>query len=235
MLSANLVKPGVLPGALPHEAPATQEPLASQFADLYQQREVATLGMWVFLATEILFFGGPLTAYAIYGGRFSDDFVAASERLSVPLGALNTVVLLGSSLTVALAVRAARLGQFRSVSLLVLATIVLGVVFLGIKALEYSHDYAEGLIPGIRFTAEWRPGVEARHAELFFFFYFFLTLLHAVHMLVGLAAWAVLLLRTLRGRFSVRWNAPIEVAGLYWHFVDVVWVFLFPLLYLLRH
>jgi cytochrome c oxidase subunit 3 len=208
---------------------------AHQFEDLGQQHEAATLGMWLFLGTEVLFFGGLFTAYAVARSRYPEEFVEGSRRLSITLGALNTVVLICSSLTVVLAVHAVQLNRQQALRWFVGATIALGLAFLGVKAVEYTQEYHEGLMPAIDFRTDgWPAGIDARHAELFFVFYFLLTLLHAAHMLIGLGVWAVLLALAWRGRYSPQSHTPLEVAGLYWHFVDIVWVFLFPLLYLIR-
>lgn len=230
--------------------------LAHHFEDLEQQHQAATLGMWLFLGTEVLFFGGLLASYAVFRSHYAEDFSAGSNELSVPLGALNTAVLLGSSLTMALAVHAARIvagtesSKPRPVAgashpgsapatraiLFLACTLFLGAAFLGVKAVEYAHDYEAGLIPGVNFrSAGWPVDVNAGHVQLFFVFYFCLTLLHSVHMIVGLGVLAVLLILAYRGRFTDGRYTPLEVAGLYWHFVDIVWVFLFPLLYLVRY
>jgi cytochrome c oxidase subunit 3 len=209
--------------------------LAHHFADLHQQHEAATLGMWTFLATEVLFFGGVLTGYTVYRSQYPEEFQAASERLSVPLAATNTVVLICSSLTVVLALHAAKSGRKELVPLFLAATLVLGLGFLGIKFYEYSLDYREHLIPGSDYQPEgWGP-LPLGSAELFMTFYFILTGLHAVHMLVGMGVLVWLLTGALRGRYSERNFTAVEVFGLYWHFVDIVWIFLFPLLYLVRH
>lgn len=221
-------------------------PLAHHFATPAQQHHAAVLGMWMFLITEILLFGGVFLGYVVYRVKFYDAFVAASEHLGqsvggvehVPfLGGLNTIVLLGSSFTMALAVRAAQLGQTSKLIRYLGLTLVLGTIFLGIKAYEYTHDWNESLIPGLKFdVAKWTsPTIDGRHIELFFVFYFVLTGLHAIHMVIGMAILGILLLKSRRGRYSAAYYTPIEVAGLYWHFVDVVWIFLFPLLYLIRH
>lgn len=217
-------------------------PLAHHFENLEQQHEANTLGMWMFLATEVLFFGGLFTGYTICRWRYSGDFQAASERLSVWLGAVNTAVLICSSLTMALALYSARLGNRNGLIGFLAATMLLGSVFLGIKAVEYTTDYNESLIPGSKFAFKEHsespargPTADPRHAELFFVFYFVMTLVHAIHMLIGLGVLLVLLILSLRRRFSSEYFTPIEIAGLYWHFVDIIWVFLFPLLYLVRH
>jgi len=216
-------------------------PLAHHFENLEQQHEANTLGMWMFLATEVLFFGGLFTAYAICRWHFPEDFQAASERLIVWLGAVNTAVLICSSLTMALAIYSARIGNRKTQVGFLAATMILGSVFLGIKVVEYTTDYNEWLIPGVRF--DWSKAldhshgqsVNPQHAELFFVFYFIMTLLHAIHMIVGLGVLLVLLVLSFRGRYGPAYYTPLEVAGLYWHFVDIIWVFLFPLLYLIRH
>ena len=200
-----------------------------QFDDIEQEHESASLGMWIFLATEVMFFGGMFLGYAVYRGAYSTAYAQASRHLDVLLGGINTGVLLSSSLTMALAVRAAQLGGRRIVVLFLLATIVLGLVFLGIKGFEYYHKYEEHLIPGSHFEFS---GPNANHAQVFFSFYFVMTGMHALHMIVGIGVMLTMILMTLRRRFSSEYYFPIEMAGLYWHFVDIVWVFLFPLLYL---
>jgi cytochrome c oxidase subunit 3 len=207
--------------------------VAHQFDDAVQQREAATLGMWVFLVTEIMMFGGLFTAYVLYRSRFPDVFAAASHHLDTTLGAVNTLVLLGSSLTMALAVRASQLGSRRGSVLGMIATMVLGAVFLGIKAYEYAHKFHEGLVPGPHFVFH---GHESRSAELFFSLYFAMTGLHALHMVIGMGMLTTLTIMAARRRFSAAYHTPVELGGLYWHFVDIVWIYLFPLLYLLgRH
>lgn len=225
---------------------ASKVPLAHHFATPAQQHHAAVLGMWMFLITEVLLFGGIFLGYVVYRIKFHDAFVAASEHLGqsvfglqhVPfLGGINTVVLLGSSFTMALAVRASQLGQTKHLVRYLGLTLLLGAIFLGIKAYEYTHDWHLGLIPGINFDyARWQtPTVDARHLELYFVFYFVLTGLHAIHMVIGMAILGILWYRSRAGRYSAQYYTPIEIAGLYWHFVDVVWIFLFPLLYLIRH
>lgn len=203
--------------------------LAHQFDDIEQQHESDSLGMWIFLATEILFFGGMFLGYSVYRAVYSPAFSEASRRLDVLLGGINTAVLLCSSLTMALAVRAAQLGGRRTVIALLIATIVLGSVFLGIKAFEYYQKYEEHFIPGPHFEF---AGANGRHAQIFFSFYFVMTGMHALHMVVGIGIMLTMIWLTKRRRFSPEYYFPIEMTGLYWHFVDIVWVFLFPLLYL---
>jgi cytochrome c oxidase subunit 3 len=206
--------------------------LAHQFDDREQQKEAGTLGMWLFLGTEILFFGGLFTAYTVYRWKLPGGFAAAHVYMDVTLGAINTGVLLLSSLTVALGVRAAQLGQRKATVGLIVATIILGLVFLGIKAVEYQHKFVEGLFPGPGFRFE---GPYAGQAEVFFTLYFMMTGLHALHMIIGVGIMSVMAVMAYRGRFSPEYYSPIEISGLYWHFVDIVWIFLFPLLYLIHH
>jgi cytochrome c oxidase subunit III len=189
---------------------------AHQFENMIQQREAGTLGMWVFLVTEILFFGGMFTSYIIYRLLHFAGFEAGSHLLKVKFGATNTVVLIVSSLTMALAIRAAQTGKRKGQIIgWLLLTMFLGALFLGLKLrYEWYADYVEGIVPGISF-------------------YFFMTGLHAIHMVIGLGILTVLVVLTARNKFSPQYYAPLEISGLYWHFVDIVWIFLFPLLYLI--
>jgi cytochrome c oxidase subunit III len=215
-------------GNTPHEPE-----LRHHFDDLGQQHEAATLGMWVFLATEVLFFGGLFAAYMIYRVWYPETFGAASRTLDIRLGTFNTLVLITSSLTMALAVHAAATGERRKVMQWIVLTMLLGALFLGVKGVEYAQKFEEHHVPGLGFHFE---GTAPERANLFFSLYFAMTGLHALHMIIGLVVLAVMLAMTARGKFSERWHTPIEISGLYWHFVDVVWIFLFPLLYLVdRH
>ena len=213
-------------------APTTHA-VAHQFDDADQQFEASVLGMWIFLLTEVMFFGGILAAYAIYFVSFTQAFEDASNHLSLSLGALNTVVLLTSSLTMARAVHAAQ-AESRQMQMRWLGrTIVLGLAFLVVKTFEYRSKFVEGLVPGDTFSFE---GAHAAQHELFMSFYFALTGLHAVHMIIGVVLLGVLWWMARRGRFDAGYFTPVEMTGLYWHFVDLVWIFLFPMLYLLgRH
>ena len=205
--------------------------LAEQFDDLEQQHEASSLGMWVFLATEIMFFGGLFTAYIIFRNFYLPAFEAGSRLLDVRIGVFNTALLLCSSLTMALAVRAAELGKKGVLITFLLLTLLMGLTFVGVKlGLEWRHDYLEGFAPGVNWTFN---GSDCRHVELFFCFYFFLTGIHALHMLIGVGVLTVLMIMAQRGRFSPEHYNAVEMAGLYWHFVDIVWIFLFPLLYLI--
>jgi cytochrome c oxidase subunit 3 len=203
--------------------------LAEQFDDLEQQHQAATFGMWVFLITEVMLFGGMFTAYTAYRFVYSEGFAEGSRHMSIVLGSVNTVVLIVSSLTMALAVHSAQTGSRRKLVGCLGVTLVLGLAFIGIKAVEYWQHYQEGLVPGLRFTFE---GPLARPVELFFLFYFIMTGIHAVHLTIGVGLVATLLVLARRGHFSPAAHSPVEVIGLYWHFVDMVWIFLLPLLYL---
>lgn len=204
-----------------------------QFDDAAQQYEASALGMWVFLVTEIMFFGGLFTAYVMYRTLYSHAFGDASNHLDLTMGAFNTVVLIGSSLTMALAVHAAQVGKRGAQVLFLLLTMLLGSVFLGVKVVEYAEKFHHGLVPGPYFTYH---GPDAPQAQLFFSLYFAMTGLHALHMIIGLGILAVLVAQARAGRFGPAYSTPVELTGLYWHFVDIVWIFLFPLLYLIaRH
>lgn len=206
--------------------------VAEQFDDIEQQHEAAKLGMWIFLATEVLFFGGLFLSYTVYRYLNPETFAAASRHTEVVLGGINTAILLFSSTLMALAVRAAQLRQRRPLIWLLLATALFGILFMGVKAFEYYKDYTEHVVPGVNFVwHEANPG----GAEMFFWLYYAMTGLHAIHVTIGIAVMLVLALLARRGRFTNGNYMAIEVAGLYWHFVDIVWVFLFPLLYLAGH
>jgi cytochrome c oxidase subunit 3 len=178
-----------------------------------------------------MFFGGIFAVYIIYRYLFPQAFAEASKHLDIVLGSINTAVLLTSSLTMALAVNAIQRGKQRLLVILILVTMVLGMVFLGIKGLEYVQKINENLFPGAMFVYE---GSQPLQARVFFSLYFGMTGLHAVHMIIGILVMAILAFLGWRGRFSNESYMPVELAGLYWHFVDIVWIFLFPLLYLIQ-
>ena len=209
-------------------------PLAHHFDSLEQQYDAAKLGMWTFLITEVMMFGGLFLGYVVYRNMYPQAFVAGSHQLDVFLGGFNTVVLIVSSLTMAIAVHAAQEGK-RSVSFRYLVlTLLLGMTFLGVKVIEYSAKFEHHLIPGAHL--QWTDGGEPGNVQLFFGYYFVMTGLHAFHMIVGAGLLLWLMYLTKKNRFSPEYNTPVEMVGLYWHFVDIVWIFLFPLLYLLgRH
>jgi cytochrome c oxidase subunit 3 len=209
------------------------EHVAHHFEDAEQQREAVTLGMWAFLITEIMFFGGLFAGYTVYRSTYFDAFAEGSRHLDLVLGTINTAILLGSSLTMALAVQAAQRSRRGPQVVFLLLTILLGLAFLGIKAVEYGHKFEQHLIPGRFFS--W-PGPHASNVQLFFSFYFAMTGMHALHMIIGIGLLIWLTIQAGRGRFTAEYHNPMEVSGLYWHFVDIVWIFLFPLLYLIdRH
>ncbi|MEP7118159.1 MAG: cytochrome c oxidase subunit 3 family protein [Acidobacteriota bacterium] len=232
--------------------------LQHHFNTMAQQREAGVLGMWVFLLTEVLFFGGLFLAYTVYRSWYYEAFAAASKSIAISWGLLNTMVLIGSSLTMALAVRSAQTNKRKATVNWLLATIFLGTVFLGVKGIEYAEKFEHHHVPGasFQFAHEPAPGeahetpavAEGGHVatmgpdelqrttQIFFSLYFTMTGLHALHMIVGIGILIVLTWMAHKGRFDSEWHAPVEMTGLYWHFVDIVWIFLFPLLYLVeRH
>ena len=213
------------------------------FENMEQQREASSLGMWIFLITEIMFFGGMFSAYLVYRYWYYGAFVAGSTSLNVWIGGTNTAVLIGSSLTMAMAVHSAALGKQKLLVMFLVLTLMLGCVFLGLKAVEYHDKYTEHHIPGQHFNFdkyEDMSGAEKDYtgdqgqAQIFFSLYFALTGMHALHMVVGAGLLTALIIMSLRGMFSASYYTPVENIGLYWHFVDIVWIFLFPLLYLIN-
>lgn len=209
--------------------------VAHHFDDMEQQHLAATVGMWAFLATEIMFFGGMFAGYMIYRMRYPAGFEEGSLHLDLVLGTINTFILLTSSLTVALSVHAAHTNRQKRLVRLLVATIVLGLAFLGIKAYEYSHKFHEGLVPGPGFELQhpYNPAVNPMHAEMFFSLYFAMTGFHALHMVIGIGVFAAITAKAARRRFSAEYYTPVEISGIYWHFVDLIWVYLYPLLYLI--
>jgi cytochrome c oxidase subunit 3 len=220
-----------------------------------QQRTAGALGMWVFLVTEIMFFGGMFLAYTLYRRTYPDAFASASNHLDLTLGTVNTVVLICSSLTMAMAVHSTQVGKRRLQILFLSLTILLGLTFLGIKAVEYRDKYDSSLIPGQLIPGRpFGPEVQehgqphdkhklvllnqasVKNVEIFFWIYFAMTGMHAVHMIIGVGILLLILYSSIKGRYGPEYYNPVEITGLYWHFVDIVWIFLFPLLYLLgRH
>jgi cytochrome c oxidase subunit 3 len=210
--------------------------LREQFDTPEQQKEASTLGMWVFLVTEIMFFGGMFTAYTAYRAWYPHIFAVASSSLNAIIGAANTAVLLCSSFTMVMAVRAASMGARKALIIFLILTMILGTAFLGIKAYEWTEKFEEHHVPGPTFHLEGESPSGQGQAQLFFSLYFAMTGLHALHMVVGVSLLSVILFQSWRGRFSPTYYTPVDVAGLYWHFVDIIWIFLFPLLYLVdRH
>ena len=213
--------------------------LEEQYRDLEQQHETATLGMWIFLTTEVMFFGALFLGLAVYRHMYQEAFEKASGKLNWMIGGTNTVVLLISSLFMVLAVHYARLGRRRALLWCLALTALLGFTFLGLKAVEYYIDYRENLIPGWKFDeAEWvqKEGLareDVPHVKLFLLFYWIMTGIHALHMMIGIAAVLAMWELARRGHFSPEYYSPVDVTALYWHFVDTVWIFLLPMLYLL--
>jgi cytochrome c oxidase subunit 3 len=197
-----------------------------------QQRQSSTLGMWVFLITEIMFFGGMFAAYMIYRISYPNAFFDSSEHMNFWAGTINTVVLITSSVTVVLAIHAIQFGMNKLAAFYWVVTLAFGLTFLGIKAYEYHEHWVHHLFPGAHFIG---VGHDAVHSEIFFVLYFTMTGFHALHMVIGAGLVTWILRRTLRGDFTPTYHNPVENVGLYWHFVDLVWIYLYPLLYLISH
>lgn len=204
--------------------------VAHHFRDANTQFDSGRMGVWLFLVTEILFFGGLFCAFAVFRSWYFDDFVEAHHYLNKVLGGINTVVLICSSLTMALGVRSAQTNNKKQTVLMLAITLVCAATFLCIKYVEYAHKFHEGLLPGKYFTAE---GFVHENARIFFAVYFMMTGIHGLHVLIGMGLIIWIMIRAARGEFSSRYYAPVEGVGLYWHLVDLVWIYLFPLLYLI--
>ena len=216
-----------------HEPSAEATHLRHHFATPEQQMDASTLGMWTFLITEVLFFGGMFAGYAVYRSMYHAAFASTSEYMNVVLGGTNTAVLICSSLTMVLAVRAAQLSKRRDLILFLVLTMIFGAIFLVIKGFEYHAKWVEHLVPGFNFQYDHPQYVH--NAQILFFLYFAMTGMHALHMIIGLGLLTFLLIQSIRRVFNANYFAPVEMIGLYWHFVDIVWIFLFPLLYLIGH
>ena len=252
-----------------HDDGAVSPHLAHHFDSPRQQYDAARMGMWIFLMTEVLFFGGLFCAYAVFRASHPEIFVDGHHFLDKPLGAANTVVLIFSSLTMALAVRAAQLDRRRELIGLLTATLLGGLVFLGVKSVEYKHKWDHQMVPGQAKIAGWfsqEQAVESRkgfhpdeaylrehfaaegeqelsateyskraeHLGTFMSVYFSLTALHALHVIAGLGVIAWVLVGAVRKRYGSRYFTPVDMVGLYWHLVDMIWIYLFPLLYLIH-
>jgi cytochrome c oxidase subunit 3 len=202
---------------------------AFPYATLPQQHQAAQLGIWVFLATEVLFFGGLILAYFVYRYGYPEDFAAAGRHTRIIIGTVNTAILLTSSFLVAWAVETARAEAGRLAATLLGAAALLGVIFLALKGWEYRQEFEEHLVPGISFSFD---PAHARGARFFFMIYFVATGLHALHVAIGIVVLALIAALARRGRYGARYHAPVTVAALYWHFVDAIWIFLFALIYL---
>ncbi|HTV03208.1 MAG TPA: cytochrome c oxidase subunit 3 family protein [Luteitalea sp.] len=214
-----------------HAHAAHHPMLQHHFDTLEQQQNASLLGMWMFLVTEVLFFGGLFMAYILYRWLYNASFHEASHELNVWLGLFNTAVLIGSSLTMALAVRASKTGEKSQLVLFLILTLVLGGIFLGVKVVEYAEKFTHHLVPGEHFA--FHDAALKDGAQIYFSLYFAMTGLHATHMILGGLVLLPIIVMAQRGWFSPEWYTPIELFGLYWHFVDIVWIFLFPLLYLM--
>ena len=220
-------------GALAHDDHHHDPNLAHHFEDIEQQRESHTIGMWLFLAQEFMFFGGMFVAYTVYRYLYPVGWMAGSQQLNVAIGAANTCVLLFSSFTMAMAVREAQLGRKKGVITQLLLTMVFGTTFLVVKYFEYKLKYEHHLMPFPALGLDLDPQIAAiPGAGMFFAFYFGMTGTHALHMLIGFGLFIWAIIHTLQGKVTPEKHSVIENLGLYWHFVDIVWIFLFPLLYL---
>jgi cytochrome c oxidase subunit 3 len=220
---------------LPDSEIAVQHNLKHHFADLEQQKETSTFGMWLFLVTEIMFFGGMFATYLIYRLSYYNAWVAGSQTMEIQLGAINTAVLICSSLTMVMAVHFAKIGNRKLTSICLILTLLLGFAFLGIKGVEYHGHWVHHEVPGLNFDFEHHGNYSSGQVAIFFSLYFAMTGMHAVHMIIGAGLLTWLLIANWRGRFTPEYNTPVEMVGLYWHFVDLVWIYLFPLLYLISH
>ena len=238
--------------------------LYGQFETLEQQKDTASLGMWIFLVTEVMFFGGIMLTYAINRHTYFHAFAAGSNTISLTLGTINTIVLLASSFTMAMGVWSAQVGKLKLLPIFLSLTIILGFIFFGVKYVEYAQKFHHHLVPGRNFDiaycvdnpskcediqpealAKEREEIAAAraadpdlnaHAQLYYSLYFGMTGLHALHMVIGAGLLFWLLAGSFKGLFTPMWNTPVDIVGLYWHFVDIVWIYLFPLLYLIdRH
>lgn len=200
------------------------------FVDSEQQFDAAKMGMWIFLVTEILFFGGLFAAYIVYRAWYPELFTLASEELDTLWGGVNTIVLIGSSLTVAMAIKSAQLNQKKGIIINLGITIALACVFMVIKYFEYTHKFHLGIFPGEFYTYD---GVDHPQANVFFSLYYLMTGLHGIHVVVGIGLMVWLLIRATKDHFHSEYYTPVEITGLYWHLVDIIWIFLFPLFYLI--
>ena len=200
------------------------------FSDANQQKESAKLGMWIFLFTEILLFGGLFCAYAIFRAWNPEMFINAHLELNQLLGTINTLVLITSSLTIALAIRSLQVDKAKQATMFLALTLLFATVFLVIKYFEYTHKIHLGQLPGKYYSY---TGLEGTNPHIFFSIYFTMTGLHAVHIIIGMAVIAIMTVKSAQNKFSSRYYTPVELSGLYWHLVDLIWIFLFPLLYLI--
>jgi cytochrome c oxidase subunit III len=200
------------------------------FVDSDQQFDSAKLGMWLFLVTEILFFGGLFVAYIVYRAWNPELFIMAATQLDTTMGGINTLVLIGSSLTMALAIRAAQTDNPSASIKYLASTVALAFVFMVIKYFEYTHKFEIGIFPGEAYSF---TGIDHPKAHIFFSIYYMMTGLHGIHVIIGIGIITWLIIKTKKGAYNSSYYTPVEITGLYWHLVDIVWIFLFPLLYLI--
>jgi cytochrome c oxidase subunit 3 len=206
------------------------EMVGHHFANMNVQAEAMRLGMWLFLATEILLFAGLFCGYAVYRFEFPLAFQESSRHLNLTLGTLNTIVLITSSFTVALGIHYARTDKPKLAGICLIITVLFALAFLGFKAIEYAEHFKEHALPGKYYAFE---EVKVPGAAMFYSLYFLMTGLHGVHVLVGMCVLIYITWRCFQGRYSSHYYMGIELGGLYWHLVDLVWIFLYPLLYLI--
>ena len=206
--------------------------LQHHFTTKEQQFDASKIGMWLFLATEILLFGGLFVGYGLMQGKYPEAWVAAHHHLQRSLGAVNTIVLLVSSFTMVMAVWSAQHSKQKALVIFLILTLLCAGAFLGVKYFEYSHKYHDGLLPGKFFDAKQHPSPP--HQNIFFSFYFMMTGLHGLHIVGGMVAITWVLVKAMKGRFNSGYYTPVDLVGLYWHLVDLIWIYLFPLLYLIQ-
>ena len=211
------------------DATGTASPLAHHFESLEKQTHAARLGMWLFLATEVLLFTALFAAYAVYRYLFGEDFAESSRALQTWIGLVNTLVLVTSSLTVALGLDCATRGEGKKTRAFFAVSVLMGLLFLCFKYVEYAHHFHTGELPGRYYTGE----VQGPGAPMFFTLYFILTGLHGLHVIIGMTVLAILTVMAWRGSFDSGYSTPMELGGMYWHLVDLIWIFVFPLIYLI--
>lgn len=213
-----------------HSSSTSSQFFQHHFVDAEQQFDAAKMGMWIFLVTEILFFGGLFAAYIVYRAWYPELFTLASEELNTLWGGVNTLVLIGSSLTVAMAIKSAQLNQKKNIAINLGITLALAAVFMVIKYFEWTHKFHLGIFPGEFYAFE---GIDHPKANIFFSLYYLMTGLHGIHVVIGIGLMIWLLVRSMKGHFDSEYYTPVEITGLYWHLVDIIWIFLFPLFYLI--
>jgi cytochrome c oxidase subunit III len=206
--------------------------VAHHFDSADTQFDSSRMGIWIFLVTEILFFGGMFCAFAVFRSWYFDAFKEAHQHLDKVMGATNTIVLICSSLTMALGVRSAQQSKKGLTVAMLGLTLLLAATFLVIKYMEYDEKFYYGLLPGAAFNPA-EPFATGKDAGIFFAVYFMMTGVHALHVIIGMGLITWILVRAMKGQFSSRYYSPVEGVGLYWHLVDMIWIYLFPLLYLI--